>query len=264
MEKALAVESIAMLEKFFSKDFARVYFGPETCERKIPSAADAKKAMAFCKNHGVKFSLLAPFCTDSGIARLKKIFPLLSAEDEVIANDFSVLLEAKNCNASLIAGRLLNRQSRDPRIASLKGTVPEEMLEHFSLSQAALPEFRKLLSSFSVKRFELDNLPQGIGTSLSGTGFSASLYYPFVFVSATRLCLSANAGKIAESKKVGIFPCGKECSQYSFKLRNQAFPAGLFLSGNALFFENNSLPLEAVLKQKGIDRIVENRSLIQL
>lgn len=263
MEKAAAVESFSQLEKISLAGISRIYFGSETCEKKIPSAAEVKQAMAYCKKRSLGFSLMSPFCTDFGIARLKKIFPLLSEEDEIIANDFGVLLSAKKCNAQIVAGRLLNRQSRDPRIASLKGNVPEEMLEHLSLSQASLSEFRKILSSFSVKRVELDNLLHGIGTSISGTGFSASLYFPMVFVSATRLCLSAGAGKIGESKKLGIFPCGQECGQFSFALKNPAFHSRLFIAGNALFFENNSLPNESELEKKGIDRIVENAILLQ-
>ena len=266
MEKALVVKNFKQLEKFFSSnkfpEFSRIYFGAETCERKIPSLDEVKEAKKFCEKNNTGFSLLTPFVTDAGIKKLEPIFSILSSDDEIIANDFGVLCKSVKHEAIPVAGRLLNKQFRDPRIASFT-SVPKELLSHLSLSQADCPSFRTLLSSFGVKRAELDNLLQGIGTNLKGTGFSASLYYPFVFIAATRFCLLANCGKLSESKKVGIFSCGHECEKFSFKLNNTAFPSNLLLSENALFFENNTLPSEKELASIGVDRIVSNKVLMQ-
>jgi len=257
MEKAIAVETVSQLKNLSSKGFDRLYFGSEACETKIPSVQEAKKAKQFCEKNKLAFSLVTPFCTDFGLNKVKEIFSILSKEDEVVCNDFGVLKEAGRHKPEAIVGRLLNKQFRDPRIASFKG----QAAEHLSLSQASMPQFRKLLSSLGVKRVELDNLLQGIGTSLKDTGFSASLYHPIVFVSATRMCLLANAGKISGYKKVGVFGCGKECDRFKFKLGNKAMPKKLFLIGNGLFFENNSLPEEKELLAKGIDRTVNNKAL---
>jgi len=262
MEKAIAVKNLKQLEKSFSSGFSRIYFGAETCERKIPCLNEVKKAKKFCEQNNACFSLLTPFVTDAGLKKLEPIFSILSSEDEIIANDFGVLYKAAKHEAVPVAGRLLNKQFRDPRIASFTG-MPKELLSHLSLSQASSPGFRTLLSHFGVKRFELDNLLQGIGTSLKGTGFSASLYYPFVFISATRFCLLANCGKLSASKKVGIFPCSRECEKFSFKLSNAAFPKPVLLSENALFFENKSIPPKKDLACIDIDRIITNKLLMQ-
>lgn len=259
MEKAILAESIALLERLSLEGISRVYFGQETCERKIPLPQECSDAKRFCEKNSLGFSLLTPFATDAGAKKLKRLFSLLSPEDEIIANDFGVMEEAKACKATVVAGRLLNRQFRDPRIASFHA-MPQELLGHLSLSQAGSLEFRAILSSFGVKRVELDNLLQGTGTNLAGTGFSASLYYPFAFVSATRMCLLAGSGRIQESKKVGIFECGRECQKFRFRLTNEFFPKGLLLSGNALFFENEILPNPKELSSKGIDRLVINRA----
>lgn len=263
MEKALAVENLAQLEKSSFEGFSRIYFGAEICERKIPSLEQVKKARDFCFSHKLKFSLLTPFCTDAGIEKLQTILPVLSEEDELIINDFGVLTLSKNFKAKPVAGRLLNRQFRDPRIAGFKGKFPEELLEHLKKSHASMPSFRKLLSEFNVTRVELDNLLQGIGTNLTSTGFKASIYSPFVFVAATRLCIPANSGKISKRQEIGILPCSKECLGFKFKLSNNSFPKPLYIIGNALFFENNSLPQEKELVQKGIDRIVVNSILLE-
>ncbi len=280
MERVLAVKNLKQLEKHFStefsnstsfsnstdfsnsQDFSRIYFGAETCERKIPSLDKVKKAKKLCEQNNAYFSLLTPFVTDAGLKKLESVFLILSPEDEIIANDFGVLFKAAKYKAIPVAGRLLNKQFRDPRISSFAG-MPKELLSHLSLSQADNPNFRKLLSGFGVKRFELDNLLQGIGTKLSGTGFSASLYFPFVFISATRFCLLANCGKLSTIKKIGVFACSKECEKFSFRLSNASFPTQLLLSENALFFENKNMPSEKELSSIGVDRIIHNSALMQ-
>ena len=256
MEKALHLESISQLQPFPS-GFSRLYFGNETCERLIPTPSELKQAKSFCSQNNLSFSLVTPFCTDAGIAKLKPLLSILSKEDELVANDFGVLKFASSSKAVPVAGRLLNKQARDPRIPSFKHS--SELLEHLSQSQASSPQFLKILSSLGAKRVEFDNLPQGIGTSLTGTGFSASLYCPLVFVAATRMCLLAGAGKISSSNKVGILPCAGECSQFSFRLTNKSFPKPLLLVGNAVFFENGVFPNEEELSSIGIDRLVTNR-----
>ncbi len=258
-KKAVAVETLSGLEKISQKGLSRLYFGPETCERKLPSLQELEKAKAACKKNDLAFSLMTPFATDAGIERIKPLLKALSPEDELIVNDFGVLQLASQTKAEPVCGRLLNKQFRDPRIASFQAS--NEMLEHLSLSQASTKGFRKTLSEFGVKRVELDNLLQGIATSLSQTGFSASLYTPFVFISATRMCLACNSKKLSDYKKIGVLNCGKECLSTHFEQTNKAFPRPLLVFGNALFFENPSLPNQESLEEKGINRLVCNNSL---
>lgn len=261
IEKALHIESVSQLQPL-PPGFTRLYFGNETCERLIPSTEDIQKAKQFCKEKEISFSLVTPFCTDAGLSKVRSLLSLLSEGDELIANDFGVLKIAHSSKALPVAGRLLNRQSRDPRIASFRD-FPPDMLRHLSMSQASSPSFLKILSSFGARRVGLDNLLQGISTDLSKTGFSGSLYFPIVFISATRMCLLAQAGRISASNKAGIIPCSKECSQFRFRLKNSCFPKPLFLKGNALFFENASLPKEKELDSLGIDRLVSNSGMME-
>ena len=261
MEQAFVVENISQLEKSFSKEFSRLYFGAETCETKIPSVKDVEKAKSFCEENNLDFSFLTPFSTDQGLVKLKQTFSVLSKNDEVVVNDFGVLKEAADSKLMPVVGRLLNKQFRDPRIKDFKGI--KELSEHLSFSQASVPGFRKILKDFGVKRIELDNLSQGIGTNLSGTGFFASVYYPLVFVSTTRFCLTANCSKLANSKKVGIFSCSKECLDFRFRFTSKELSEDILLIGNSLFFENAVLPNEKELLAKGIDRLVTNKALLQ-
>lgn len=253
-EKAIFAETIAELQNKNLAGFDRVYFGHETCERRLPSKKEFACAKKICEKNSLDFSLVAPFCTNKGIENLKPLLKGLSKDDELIVNDFGVLLLAqKSCNAGFVAGRILNRQYRDPRISVFKNP-PNGMLEHLRSSQAANPLFQSLLKKFNVQRVELDNLLQGIDSDFSNSGFRVSLYHPFVFVSATRFCLSANCDKLSFAKKIGIFPCGKNCLNYSFRLDSKEFNKPLFIFGNAIYFKNEKIPEN--LPGLGIDRLV--------
>ncbi len=258
-ESAILIETTAGLSSAVSGKHDRIYFGHETCERRIPSSAELNEAKKFCNKNGFALSLMTPFCTNSGLKKIRPLLNLLSKQDEVIVNDFGILKTvSEKSKAEPVCGRLLNRQYRDPRIAEFKN-APKPMLEHLSKSHTSTPQFISLLKSFGVKRAELDNLLQGIGTDLAGTGFKASLYFPLVFISATRLCLTANCTSFSKAKNIGIFPCKKECIEFSFRLENPEFKQPLYLIGNALYFKNNSMPKE--LFKKGIDRIVTSEKL---
>lgn len=254
LQKAFFAETLPLLLKRDLSEFDRVYFGHETCDRRLPSQQELSEAKELCRRKSLPFSLVTPFCTNAGIKKLDQLLKLLSKGDEIIVNDFGVLkLAHENSKAEIVCGRLLNKQYRDPVIASFD-KAPSELKEHLKTSQASSGLFRELLKGFDVKRVELDNLLQGIGTNLSGTGLTASLYHPFTFIAATRLCLSANCDKLSFAKKIGIFPCKKECLKYSFKLESKQFKNPLFLFGNALFFENKKFPKN--LQELGINRLV--------
>jgi hypothetical protein len=260
-EKALFAESIGVLEKTRLKGFSRLYFGHETCERCLPSLSELEKAKKICSKNAMGFSLVTPFCTDAGIKKVSLLMKRLSQEDELVVNDFGLLfLASKKFRARLVAGRLLNRQYRDPRIALFK-KAPEEMRQHLRLSHSSNGLFRELVREYNVERVELDNLLQGIATNLSSTALKGSLYYPFVFIAATRFCLAANCDRLSHAGKVGVFPCGKECLKYRFILESSEFNRSLFLFGNALYFENNKIPKN--LGERGIDRLVFTAKALQ-
>ncbi|MDP6670885.1 MAG: hypothetical protein QGI60_03650 [archaeon] len=254
LQKAFFAETLPLLLESDLSDFDRVYFGHETCDRRLPSLKELSEAKELCRRKSLPFSLVTPFCTTAGIKKLEPLLKSLSRDDEVIVNDFGVLkLAHENSETEIVCGRLLNKQYRDPVIASFD-MAPSELKEHLKTSQVSSGLFRELLKGFNVKRVELDNLLQGIGTNLVGLDLTASLYHPFTFIAATRLCLCANCDKLSFAKKIGIFPCKKECLKYSFKFEAEQFKNPLFLFGNALFFENKELPKD--LHEIGIDRLV--------
>ncbi|MCX6799148.1 MAG: hypothetical protein NTW59_03570 [Candidatus Diapherotrites archaeon] len=259
IEKALFIANVGQLRPW-EIGFSRVYFGAELCERLLPSEKDLRAAKKFCKKNKMGFSLVTPFLTDPGIEKALRLVRLLSPHDELVVNDYGLLPALKRKKPGLVAGRLLNRQYRDPRIPGFKGKVPKDFFTHLTQSHAAADGFRQLLQRNGFERVELDNLPQGIGTDLSGSRLRGSLYAPFTFVATTRLCLSANCDNISFYNKMGIFPCGRECQRYQFTLSSPGMGT-LFLFGNTVFAKNQRLPSEEQLLRRGINRIVVNSPL---
>lgn len=260
LEKALLISSSSQLRNW-KKEFTRIHFGQEFCDRLLPSKSEFLKAKKFCHSKKIAFSFTTPFLTDLGLKKALSLAKLLSQEDELVVNDYGLLNAAQHLNVHLAAGRLLNRQYRDPRIASFKGKVPKPFYQHLRQSHASSRQFQKFLLQQGVERVELDNLLQGIATNLSKTKLSASLHTPFAFISTSRLCLTANCTSLSSYNRIGVFPCGKECRKYSFTLRSPLFPTPLILFGNTVLFKNKSLPKEKELLRKGINRVVENSAL---
>jgi len=258
MERAIHLEQVSDLNNL-GNGFSRLYFGPETCQRLLPTERELKKAKALCKKHNLKFSFVTPFVTDAGLKRIQSLIKLLSAEDELVINDYGVLRLAQGNKFELVAGRLLNKQYRDPRIAFLPQALCE-LVEHFRQSQASSDEFQRLLVSFGVNRIELDNLLQGIGTDLSNSMLSGSLYYPWVFIAATRLCLTNSCDKLYAKRRIGVFACSKECQRYRFELNNTLLKKPIYLIGNALYYKN--AVLAANLERQGITRTVFQKKLL--
>ncbi len=240
------------------KSFQRIYFGQEFCETLLPNKTELLAVKDFCKKQGLKLSFVTPYLTDSGLKRALALTRLLSKEDELVVNDYGLLHAVQGSKPILTGGRLLNRQFRDPRIALFKDTVPRDFFLHLQQSHASSPKFLRFLQGHGIKRVELDNLLQGIGTDLSKSPLRASLYYPFAFISTTRLCLTANCGKISSHNKIGIFPCARDCRLYQFRLTSSLFPVELFVFGNTVFSKNSKLPKESELQARGIDRLVTN------
>lgn len=261
LQQAFLAPSLSALENFPEKADI-LYFGQEFCDRLLPSKKELLQAKQFCERQGLKFSFVTPYLTENGLKHAISLSGLLSQEDELVVNDFGLLYAAmrKFPKPALVAGRILNRQYRDPRIASFKGAVPEQFTQHLQLSSAASGMFQKFLKEHSVERAELDNLKQGISTDLSKSGIKGSIHVPFVFVATGRMCLSANSDKISFHKTVGVLPCSKECQRYQFQLQNTLFNERLFLFGNTVFFKNAKLDEKGLL-QKGIDRLVTNKAL---
>lgn len=223
--------------------FQRLYFGQEFCDRLIPTSDDLLFALNFAKDNNLSFTLLTPFSSEIGLEKWEKILETLyreSPDNEVVFNDMGVLhlILEKFPRFKKILGRLLTKQKRGPRILRIMGKVPEEMIDHFRRFNADVPKLAKFYREIGIERMELDNALQGINRD---SNMPASLYYPYIYVSTTRMCLTNQSNDRQENMRA-IFPCKRECHNAHFEIQHQEIPLPVTIAGNTQFIYNDKLP----------------------
>lgn len=258
MERAIYLTKIEGLANF-GADFSRIYFGNEFCERLLPSVGELKEILDFTLKNEIKFTFVTPYVTNKGLKSLSSLFTFLAKENpgcEVVFNDYGVLRVLLNRYGELkpVMGRLLNKMKRGPRLMNLIDALPETTVKYFRGSSLDTQSFRNFLVKHKIRRVELDNLLQGIELNLSKLEISASLYFPYAYVTTTRACLAINCDVHGQEDVVGIFPCKKECQRYTFYLKSRIMPTFLIRKGNTIFFKNDRIPEN--LEEIGVDRIV--------
>lgn len=235
--------------------FDVLYFGQEFCERLIPPTNHLEEALDFADKRKMKFSLVTPFVTEKGLNRweelLKKLHQI-KPDSEVIINDFGIfhLIREKYPGFKRVLGRLLTKQKRGPRILRLMGQVPDEMIDHFRRFNADVPRLSSFYRDLDFTRIELDNTLQGIERD---SDIPASLYFPYVYVSTTRMCLSNQSDNRTESMRA-IFPCKLECQHIRFNITHDEMPVTVTIAGNTQFIKNETLPEDP--EKIHVDRLV--------
>ena len=274
IEKAIHITNLKNLRYFKKNEYQRIYWGIEFCQNLIPSLQDAEEILGFVKKNNLKFSLVTPFVTESGLEKLRRIFSWLKKKRiqcEVIVNDWGALECLHTEFRGLfepVFGRLLVRQQRDPAMKNVLEKQPifpikgkdgkiriivhrppsKRYQEGIKASYVNSNLLQKFLSKFSIKRIELNNLIQGL--NLEGIRFKKSIYSPFVNISTSRFCpMQTRYQKIYR-----INVCRKECQKYYEILRNKAIPKIIYKRGNTTFYKN-PLNIKDILGWD-IDRVV--------
>ena len=256
MEKAIFISRIENLAHL-APEHSRLYYGNEFCEHLVPSPADLTRVLEVAGERGLDFTLVTPFVTNRGIEALKPLVEEVGKRAlgaEIVVNDWGmlkVLGESFGRTGGIVLGRLLTKQKRGPRILNIRDRVPARMIEHFRMPNVDVPVLSDFLLERGIDRVELDNPLQGI--QRSEPRLAASLYYPFVYVTTTRYCLTATCEGGRKNLR-SITPCGRECGKYAFTLSHRHMPVKLLLRGNTQFFRNDALPEN--LEELKIDRLV--------
>ena len=215
-------------------EFTRVYWGTELCENLI---ADVLPPVT-----DLPLTLLTPYVSDRGLARLRPLLDAMPAGSEVVFNDWGVLHVLRREYPALVPvqGRLLFKALRDPRITTeyvQLGETPQ--LEALRGSALDSKPYAGLLARFGVKHAEMDLLPQGnnYATDLA----ALSVYAPFGVISTARVCMAAALGYRKTEKFEPGASCRHECQthlveyQYTnspFENREQRF----WLKGQTYFY----------------------------
>ena len=256
MEKAVLVNNLEALSHL-EDTHQRLYFGNEYCERLIPSPDDTLKAFAAARERGKEITLITPYIFEKGLSTLERLLDRLEKEHpalEVVFNDWGVLAMLKD-RFQPVLGRLINRQTRGPRIKHHMELLNQEDAVHYQRCIADHEFFTSFLCNSGVTRIELDNLLHGIDYTSS---LPASLYVPYGYVTTTRFCLAILNERLDNPEDKVLLrqlqPCSRECLDKVFHLQSDRMPVPLYVRGTSEFFRNEHLPEN--VGRLNIDRIV--------
>lgn len=249
MEKAIYVNLNRFDELKLAGDYNRVYFGAEFCDKKLPPAKIAAEAAKITAAAGAGLSLLTPYISEKGLIRIKKLLSGLPEQQniEVVVNDFGTLkfLRDERPDLTPVLGRLLAKQKKGVGISTHKDDAPPSLIREWRYSAYDNELAREYLKEYGVKRVELDNLIQGVASDFTGSGLSASIYYPYAVVTTSVTCGFC-----------GTAPSGPGCFGGMIEDNGELFDRTVYSRGNARFFQNDELPTEDALAALGIDRII--------
>ncbi len=258
MQRVIYVVKPAELEAK-DPDFDHVYLGGEFCQWRLPLARDVSAMRDFSQEHGVGFSLVTSFLGDSGVARARKLMDMLDEGAEVVFNDWGLLDSILERRLVPVAGRLLIKIRRDPRVEAVD-LEDEHMAGYLRGSNLSQPSFQRFLLDRGIFRAELDNVQQGWDLDLP-PALRTSLYYPFVHASVTRRCSLLFGGQ-GDQPGAPDGSCVKRCDDYVLRssipvtLGEEEERADQYLHGGALYYRNDNMPSPADLKRWNTDRLV--------
>lgn len=236
-------------------EYQRLYFGQEFCERLLPSEKEFLSLLTTVKRQKIPFTLVTPYVSEPGLRKtielLEALRSELGREPEIVVNDWGIYAYLRSAGFAnpLLLGRLLVKQKRGPQILKLQGKIPEDTVEHFKRAAADSPLSTEFLKQNLFSRLELDNLP--LGLIREEKDLPGSLYYPYAYITTTRLCLFARYGK-RHLRAIG--PCQRECRDFQIKLSHPDMSLPLILAGNTQFYQKDELPRNP--QELNIDRLV--------
>lgn len=244
-ETAVFVEDLSTLTDL-EGSYDRVYVGNEFCDKRMPAAEEVLAVYAYCEERGLPMTYVTPILTPTKTDEMRANLDALesvAADVELVVNDWGVYAMATDRGfADLVAGRVLSRQKRDPTVSHLQGetdvdlredadAVSDRVLEHFQKSVLDAPYSRAHLEERGVGRVELDVLTQGV--SDADVGLSASLYYPWTFVTVRRWCRESSSAPL----------CNEACSDRLTSLDNRpVMPELLYRKNNVVFTYTETVP----------------------
>lgn len=266
LETSARIPTVAPLLRtlFGNVTFTRCAFGTEFCENLLPGpealAATRERAHA-C---GIQFTFLTPYVSDRGIARLKPLLAQLHAGDEVDFNDWGVLNLVRRDYPHLVPlqGRLLNKSLRDPRVMGVYGesSAPNSSLVVLQRSNLDCASYTGLLARLGVHAVAMDHLPQGTDLSFAERGVRVFVYFPFGFISTSRVCMAAGLHYRKQDKFQPGAECRHECQAHLVEYTYTNSPFGnrdqkFYLKGNSYFYLHSDAMLRGLAEQAASGRI---------
>ena len=222
----------------------------EFCFKKLCSIGNLHTIAKKCNFE--KITILTPFVTQSDISKIKKFFDSLHEiypKTEVVFNDWGVfhLIKQNGYKFKTIAGRLINKQKKDPRIRFLLNKINFKMINYFRSTPSDNSYLLDFLVENKIYRIEMDNVIQGFNKIKK---IKASIYYPKVLVTVSRMCMGS------EYKYIFKETCSQECLKNLFVIKKYQLTRPIYIEGNHQYYLNYKIPKD--LDKLNVDRIVYN------
>jgi hypothetical protein len=273
-DETLRARQLAMEESLAARlpgvRISRVYFGNESCERRLPSRSAITAWLAAAADAKASVTLVLPplgrSAFEAGMARAEMLDGAAGAE--VVANDWGTVhaLRARLPSVQVVLGRLTNKMIRDPRLADRFDSpeAPAAARDALCQSGVATPGYRRILERYGIHRREVDPVLQPVAhAEWRGGAERLSLHLPYLFVTCGRACIVGGRGRPRQDKFIPGGDCGFECRGEAIELD---VPAGdarrtrLLALGNALYHpipsKTASRHLDELAPARPVDRVV--------
>ena len=232
----------------------RIHLGNEFCDRLLPEIRCLKSCLT---DPRYAVTLALPLLSDIGIRRTTPLLEAMPPGHEVIVNDWGALRLLRRSYPDLIpvAGRLLCKQIKDPRLPS------GEWSRLYPTGIFSDP-FSDLLGDYGMDRMEVDVPPHAQATELQSARLHLSAHLLYGYSLKGRMCKIGSL-RLPESNRFQPgHGCGRECLDYVELTARQDQTANelpTFQRGNTRFYRHDRSMTGAVLgavKQGWIDRLV--------
>lgn len=235
---------------------ARIYCGDEFCAHRLPSVSELEAFFRVAEERDLGLSLLTPTLSDAGLEQASRLWERLAQwnpENEVVVNDWGSLLflQERFPGFRVAAGRLLNKAFKDPRLKE-----PETVRSLSAEGKALLDEctfdgkwFQEKAAGWGICRLEQDLLPYASGLGKKKKkGFALSIYFPYGYVTAGRICWLAVFEGSSREAFVPLPKCGRSCSHTGVSLEHGGFVFPIVQSGNAVFYRYSSSMVASLVR----------------
>lgn len=253
MEKAIIISRTTSDLKEKLKDVDYLYYGNEFCEYLIPTLEELKNSYLTAKSAGVGYVFVTPYTNEMGLDLIKEDIEWLvvnANEFSIVCNDWGVFAYCISIGLSekIIVGRVLNKMYRDVRIKLEQNNIEENLYKSFKKTPLLSSQYIELWKKYKINRIEFDNVFQGFDNELlQNTKIRKSVYYPYIYLTTSRLCLYNQA------YWEGNLKCDKQCAENCFEFTYNGEEILLYEYGKTVFLKNDN----SVKKlEKYFDRII--------
>ncbi len=209
-----------------------LYLGSEFCEHLLPTTRMLIRALQSAREAGLEVALLTPVASPDVIRELSRLLPLLPDRAEVVVNDWGVAAFVADAyrNLSPIAGRILCRMIKDPRLPG-PDWAPQCAP---ALDSGAL---QSLFSRLRFDRVELDVPLFPTAEFFSRLPFRKGVHLPFAYVAKGRMCRTGSIHLRGPDRFAVGRECRKECLSLSSSSERPGFGDAMSTMqiGNTIF-----------------------------